>query len=151
MIRQKLTKENLLSNDSSIEINRTLAKYMSLAEGAIFQQIYCNLKYNEMMNENYVEGRYWVRNSIREWKKSEFNFLSESTIKRSLRQLEKDGVLITAIHNKDKRDRTKWYSIDYDRLVDFREKRRIKKQILSIKRTMAGLEGCKIKKRKLYK
>ncbi|HHD2754430.1 TPA: hypothetical protein ACOTG0_003285 [Clostridium perfringens] len=150
MIREQLTKERLLSNDSSIKINRTLAKYMSLTEAVVFRQIHCYLQYNEIMNENYVEGRYWVCNSIREWKK-ELDFLSEATIKRSLRQLEKDGVLITAIHNKDKRDRTKWYSIDYDRLVDFCEKRRIKKQILSRKRIMAGLEGFKVKKRKVYR
>ncbi|MDU6428846.1 MAG: hypothetical protein E6555_14315 [Clostridium perfringens] len=150
MRKEKITKENLLATDLSININRKLAKYMSLNEVIIFQYIYCKLQYNEKIDENYVAGRYWVCSSIREFSK-DLDFLSESTIKRLLQQLEKEGLLITAIYNKYKYDRTKWYSIDYDKIVDFYEKRRIKKQILSIKRTMAGLKGYKVKKRKLYK
>lgn len=58
MRKEKVTKENLLDTDLSININRKLAKYMSLNEVIIFQYIYCKLQYNEKIDENYVAGRY---------------------------------------------------------------------------------------------
>lgn len=133
-------------NDSCIEINKELAKYMTLNELVVFKELKNQLDYYAKVEENYIDGRYWVCNSIKDWREKYFYFLSEATIKRIFKKFEKEGLVLTAVLNKNKFDRTKWYSINYNRLDDFCEKRKIIKQIVSIKRTMAALEGLKIKR-----
>lgn len=133
-------------NDSCIEINKELAKYMTLNELVVFKELKNQLDYYAKVEENYIDGRYWVCNSIKDLREKYFYFLSEATIKRIFKKFEKEGLVLTAVLNKNKFDRTKWYSINYNRLDDFCEKRKIIKQIVSIKRTMAALEGLKIKR-----
>ncbi len=45
-------------------------------------------------------------------------FWSESTIKRTIKSLEKQGYLISGNFNRSKMDQTKWYSIDYEKLSE---------------------------------
>src|SRR5690606_10949183 len=57
----------------------------------------------------------WIYNTYAEWA-VQFPFWSESTIKRTIRNLEKKGLIITGNFNKVKFDKTKWYTIDYEKL-----------------------------------
>lgn len=43
---------------------------------------------------------------------------SESTIKRTIRSLEKQGFLISANWNRLKIDKMKWYTIDYEKVEE---------------------------------
>ena len=148
ILEEELTVEQLLFNEFPITINRTLAKCMSLTEAVIFQQIHYWLQQNKKKDLNFIDGRYWTYNSTKEWHESDFDFLSESTIKRTLVKLEKDGLLISANYNKMKMDRTKWYSINYENLLNFCKKRLSEKHLLTLKRKEAGIKGVQVKKQK---
>ena len=65
-------------------------------------------------NHNY-DGRHWIYNSFPEWQKH-FPFWSVMTIKRAVYSLEKQNLLYVGNYNKAKFDKTKWYSINYEKL-----------------------------------
>ncbi|WP_053071121.1 hypothetical protein [Clostridium botulinum] len=144
----KITVEELLFNDEPITINRKLAKCLGLKEAVIFQQIHYWLKINEKKNQNFKNGKFWTYNSIKKWHEEEFDFLSIRTVERTLQKLEKDGLLISNVFNKMKGDKTKWYTINYDKLLEVCEKNLIKKQSISSKRSIAGKKGALAKKDK---
>lgn len=147
----KIKVEELLYNDEPITINRKLAKCLGLKEAVIFQQIHYWLQVNKKKHNNYIEGRYWTFNSIAKWHEEEFDFLSVRTIERTLKSLENEGLLISNMFNKMKGDKTKWYSIDYDKLIEVAEIRLSKKETLSKKRSEAGKKGVLAKKEKASK
>ncbi len=64
---------------------------------------------------NYKNGRYWTFNTLKKWREKYFYFWSERTVQRIFESLEDKGLLIVGNFNKVGFDRTKWYSIDYDR------------------------------------
>lgn len=102
---------SILFNKAPLTINTELAKLIGLNEAIIIQQIHFWLK----EEKNLIDGKYWVYNSIPQWKK-QFSFFSESTIKRTFKSLKDLGLLFVGEYNKDKRDKTNWYSINYERL-----------------------------------
>lgn len=65
-----------------------------------------------------INGRRWVYNSYENWQKDSFPFFTVATIRRLFEKLEKMGVIITGNYNKAGFDKTKWYSIDEERLND---------------------------------
>lgn len=148
---KSLKVEELLFNDEPITINRKLAKCLGLKEAVVFQQIHYWLKINEKKNNNFIEGRYWTFNSVKKWHEEEFDFLSFRTIERILKALENEGLLISGVFNKMKSDKTKWYSINYDKLIEVAEMRLSKKEILSKKRSEAGKKSILAKKNKSNK
>lgn len=68
---------------------------------------------NKVDGRNYFDGRYWTYNTAKGYAKL-FPFWNEDTIRKLLAKLEKDGVLISGNYNEDKRDRMKWYTINYE-------------------------------------
>ena len=48
-------------------------------------------------------------------------FWSAETIKRVIRRLEKNGYLLSANYNRYKMDKTKWYSINYEKVAELWE------------------------------
>lgn len=99
----------LLINENPLQVLPTLACAVGLSEAIVLQQVHYWL--NE--SRHFYDGQRWIYNSVPSWQK-QFPFWSESTIKRALLGLEKRGVLVSANYNRDPRDHTKWYSIDYD-------------------------------------
>lgn len=146
MYNQKLTIESILFSEEPIVINRNLAKYLGVTEAIVFQQIHYWIKVNEKSNNNFHDGRYWTFNTLENWTKKYFEFLSLSTVRRTLKKLTSDGLLLTGNYNKLKGDRTIWYTIDYDRLIEYCEKKLDKKAELSKKRSEAGKKGVESKK-----
>ena len=104
----------LLFDEQPIVVDRTLAKLIGLNEAIIIQQVHYWITINQKANKNFREGRYWTYNSIRAWHEENFDFWSYDTVKRTIAKLEKLNLLIVGNFNKDKRDQTKWYSINYD-------------------------------------
>lgn len=82
---------------------------------ALNQISYWLEKYKEV-NHNFKDGKYWVYNSYQKWSEDNFPFWHPSKIQRIFRSLEKKGLLISANYNKASFDKTKWYTIDYDKL-----------------------------------
>ena len=107
-----------LANKSIRLFDREVALAIGINESIVVQQIQYWLSRNEKANINYKEGRYWTFNSIKEWHEKVFYFWSESKVRRIFVSLEKMGILITNNFNKMGYDRTKWYSIDYEKLND---------------------------------
>lgn len=112
---------NLLFDEKPLVISPALAKSIGLNEAIVLQQVHYWLENNKKNNRNFIDGKYWTYNSISDWHKEFFAFWSEDTVKRTFINLEKKGILIIANYNKDKRDRTKWYSINYEILGDLQK------------------------------
>jgi len=103
---------SLLIDEPPLQVLPSLAISLDSADKAlILQQIHYWLN----RSNNVRDGFRWIYNSAAKWHE-QFPWLSEKTIQRYLKDLEKRGLLITGNYNKAKFDRTKWYRIDYDAL-----------------------------------
>ncbi len=101
----------LLINENPLQVLPTLACAVGLNEAVVLQQIH----YWMTSSQHNYDGRRWVYNSVPNWQK-QFPFWSESTVKRALLSLEKQGLVVSANYNRDPRDQSKWYSINYGAL-----------------------------------
>lgn len=106
----------LLVNESPVMIIPSLAVKIGLNEAVVLQQIHYWLG----ISKHHIEGRTWVYNTYEEWQK-QLPFWSVSTIKRTIRSLEMLGLLLSENWNQMKMDKTKWYSIDYEKLQEFED------------------------------
>lgn len=104
---------NLLINERPLIVLPSLAREIGLNEAIVLQQIHFWLN----KKVNYEDGEYWVYNTYEDWA-NQFPFWSQSTVRRILNKLEKDGLLKSANYNKLKVDRTKWYTINYEKVVE---------------------------------
>lgn len=104
----------LLINEQPLQVIPSLAKAIGLNEAIFLQQLHYFLR----ISKNHAEGRSWVYNTIKDWQ-VEFSFWSLKTVQRTIENLELSGlVLSTDKFNKMKMDKTKWYSIDYQKLSE---------------------------------
>ena len=110
---------NLLIEEPPLQVLPSLALAVGLNEALILQQMHYWLKVKQQSSDKFAEsfrdGRWWVYNSVEQWK-SQFPFWSADTISRAITSLRKQGVLIVAQLADDSRDRTNWYTIDYDKV-----------------------------------
>jgi hypothetical protein len=106
----------LLINEHPLQVLPSLATLLGLNEAIILQQIQYWI--SMPTNTKIIEGRKWTYNTFGQWK-IQFPFWSISTIKRSVEKLKELKVLISKEFNAKNGDRTKWYSIDYERLDSF--------------------------------
>ena len=104
----------LLIHDNPIPILPALAVKIGLNEAIVLQQIHFWLK----SSSHEIEGKMWIYNTYKSWQ-VQFPFWSERTIVRIFKSLEENGYLISANFNRTKMDKTKWYTIDYDKLSQF--------------------------------
>jgi len=102
----------LLINEPPLQVLPSLAKQVGLNQAIILQQLH----YWVQITSNIRDDHKWVYNSYEEWQK-QFPFWSTTTIKRALLSLEEQGLVISGVFNNSPWDKTKWYRIDYDRLV----------------------------------
>jgi uncharacterized phage protein (TIGR02220 family) len=102
---------NLLIGEKPLMVIPALAVKIGLNEAIVLQQIHYWVK----SSTHEIEGRKWIYNTYKEWK-LQFPFWSESTIKRTMHSLENQGLIITGNWNRSKMDKTKWYTIDYERV-----------------------------------
>lgn len=112
----------LLFNEQPIVIDRVLAGALGIKEAIVLQQIYYWVEINKKAGKNFYDGRYWTYNSIRAWQENDFSYMSAETVKRTFTKLEKEGYLLTGNYNKDKRDVTKWYTVNEEKLQELAEK-----------------------------
>lgn len=122
-------RELLINKDKVVMTSVDLAVIVGDCEEAIaLNQIsYWLEKYKEF-NHNFKDGRYWVYNSYQKWHEDNFPFWHPSKIKRIFRSLENKGLLISANYNSAVFDKTKWYTIDYDKLQSMADDYESKKE-----------------------
>lgn len=102
----------LLIDDQPHQVLPALAKAIGLNEAIFLQQVHYLLNHSRKN----AEGKYWIFNTLEQWQEV-FSYWSVSTIRRTIDNLKKQGLLIaTDKFNKLKMDKTKWYSVDYERL-----------------------------------
>ena len=108
----------VLFNKAPIVIDTVLASKIGLNEAIVLQQIHYWIEVNKAKKSNFYHEKYWTYNSMKEWGKA-FPFFSDATIRRIFASLEKSGILQAGNYNKAKMDRTKWYTIDYEKLTTY--------------------------------
>jgi hypothetical protein len=110
--------KRLLIEDRPITVSPVLATALGINEAIILQQLHFLLTITEESKNrhNFIDGRWWVYNNYKEWKKEHFPWLHEGTIKRLFLTLEEWGLVDSMQSVKNPSDRKKWYSIDYDAL-----------------------------------
>jgi hypothetical protein len=99
-------------------VQPSLAAALGLSEAIVLQQIHywlVTLRRSNSKN-HYRDGRWWVYNSIRQWQCDNFIWWNPKTVERILKALEDKGLIETDNFNGASYDRTKWYTINYDRL-----------------------------------
>jgi len=92
-----------------------LAVKIGLHEAIIVQQMHYWLKINEAAGRNLEDGRYWTFGTYEDWQK-QFPFWCEKTIFNLIQKLEKQGIVISGNYNGISIDRTKWYTLDYNKI-----------------------------------
>lgn len=111
-------RELFINEKDTLIVRKELACMIGLNEAIVLNQVEYWLRKNEEQEKNFIDGRYWVFNTYKNWKETNFPFMSVETIKRTFTKLEKCGILISANYNKMPIDRTKWYSISYEKLQE---------------------------------
>lgn len=101
----------LLIDEPPLQVLPSLAKEIGLNEAIMLQQIH----YWLLKSGNEFEGSKWFYKTLEEWQ-TEFPFWSAMTIRRTLGSLEKQKIIKIGNFNKKKFDKTKWYTIDYERV-----------------------------------
>ena len=104
---------NLLLDEHPLQVMPTLATLIGLNEAIILQQVHYWLKHKKKINQDYIDGHYWVYNTYEQWQE-QFPFWSIMTIRRTMTKLENKGLLIAGNYNRAGFDKTKWYTIDYN-------------------------------------
>lgn len=108
----------LLFDRPPISIDPDLANAIGLAEAAFVQQIHYWVQVKRetpsRYKDSFVDGYFWVFNSVTEWLEQMPFLGSEKTFRRMVKKLIENGIIVTANFNKAKFDKTTWYRIDYD-------------------------------------
>jgi len=96
-------------DEAPLQVVPRLAKALGLNQAIILQQMHYWLGKSEKIRDGYK----WTYHSYADWE-AQFPFWNLSTIRRAIKGLETQGILVTANYNRMKADQTKWYRIDYE-------------------------------------
>ena len=111
--------ELFIDKSKTLIINTELAVILGdLNESIVLNQLNYWLEINKKANKHFIDGKFWVYNTYNDWKEENFQYWSEKTIQRTFTRLENKGIVISANYNKSGIDKTKWYTIDYDKLEE---------------------------------
>lgn len=111
--------ELFVDKSKTLIINTDLALVLGdLNEAIVLNQLNYWLGINRKARKNFIDNRYWVYNSYSDWKAKDFPYWSEKTIQRTFTRLENKGVVVSANYNKLGIDKTKWYTIDTEKLQE---------------------------------
>lgn len=111
----------LLLDEQPILVYPSLAKEMGINKAVVFQQLHFLLnttKHAANLN-NYIDGQWWVYNTYDQWRENYFPWLSERSIKTYFLELEASGFVVSRQSVKNKSDRKKWYTINYDKWTEY--------------------------------
>jgi len=105
----------LLIDEEPLLVPPRLAAAIGLNAAIVLQQVRYWL--GDKRRPQVRDGRRWVYNTYPQWQ-AQFPFWSLATIKKTFRELEERGLLhASQRYNRAPTDRTKWYTIDFPRLL----------------------------------
>ena len=90
--------------------NVEIATKIGVDEAIMLNNFVYWLAKNKANNKNFFDGNYWTFNSVRAYSEL-FPFWKESQIKRMLKSLIDQNVLVVGNYNQNAYDRTNWYSL----------------------------------------
>lgn len=95
----------------------TLARALKSSDQAIMVDQLLNWQKKARINdpEAFHEGTWWVYMPIREWQE-QLSWISEHTIRRNLKELNELGLIRIGDFNRHRYDRTRWYTVDKEKL-----------------------------------
>lgn len=103
----------LLFDEQPIVIQPTLRRVFGTDEAIFLQQLHYFLRTSKLERD----GKKWVYNTYEEWAEI-LAMNSVITTKRMILKLEKTGVVISGMYNVVNWDKTKWYTLDYNKLKE---------------------------------
>lgn len=98
--------------------NKALTRVLRLNEALVLEQINYQIEINKKSGKNYHDENYWKYNFIRAWQENDFDYMSVDTVKRTLVKFEKPDYLLVGKYYKTSRDKTKQYTINYEKLEE---------------------------------
>lgn len=101
----------LLLNEYPLIVLPTLAEAIGLNEAIVLQQVHYWIVTAGKKRARHL----WTYNTYKDWRK-QFPFWSVSTVKRTIRSLEKQGLLVSEQYSPW--IRTKWYRINRQKLLE---------------------------------
>ena len=87
-----------------------IAEKYGIAESIFLCNIAFWVKQNALNGHNYFEGKYWTYNSLAAFK-GLFCYMSEWTIKKAIKNLKDNGLILTGNFNNDKFNHTNYYTL----------------------------------------
>lgn len=160
---EALINQTCLYNTKPIILNPELALVLGDSDLAlVFQQIHYWININkqnaemELANINtYHNNRFWCFQTYEQWEQ-QFIWLTKKTIIRKIKKLEDLGIVISGNFNKLNLDKTKWYTIDYKKLLElqnkvFKEKLIERQSKISIRKEQEKKAIQKFKEQKNFK
>lgn len=91
--------------------NTSFAQEYGVFEAIFINHLYFWIEKNMGNDRHFYEGRWWTYNSIPAFAK-QFEYLSESQIKRIIKSLIDKKVIITGNYNKSPYDHTRWFAFN---------------------------------------
>ena len=107
---------SLLIQEVPLMVLPTLATKIGLNEAMFLQQLH----YWVDRSNHEMDGRKWIYNTIEDWCK-QFPFWSRRTLVRIISNLEKQLLILAGNYNAKGFDRTKWYTVNYERLAELEQ------------------------------
>jgi len=111
-------KELLLNEDTTkVAFSPELAKLIGLNECLFLSQLQYWISRKEKAQDyrTFKEERMWVYNTYKQWLE-QFPYWSKNTLIRTIASCEKAGYILSSNFNSKGFDKTKWYTIDYEKL-----------------------------------
>lgn len=100
-----------------IPIDVCVALALGLQEAIVVQQLRFLIRLVDADPRHKFDGKTWIWNTYEQWAEDQIPFLSERTIRRTLRGLEDKGIVLSRqLHSYN---RTKWYSLDESALAKY--------------------------------
>jgi hypothetical protein len=116
-------KSILLTDESPLYVLPSLAERIGLTKSIILQHIHFLINERrdkiiaDIQTRAPIESRNWIHNTYLNWQE-QFPFLSKITIRKSIKELEEMGILLTYFYSRKR----KCYTIDYEAFNTFLQK-----------------------------
>ena len=109
---------NLLINEPPLQVLPSLAVAIGLNEAIILQQVHYWLRHAKVEHD----GKLWFYKTYEEWKRQDLPFWSIDTIKRTIRSLKKQELLLVKKLSSNSFNRVNHYTINYTKLDEISSK-----------------------------
>lgn len=103
---------NLLINEPPLQVLPSLAAAIGLNEALLLQQLHYWLRHAKVEHE----GRMWIYKNLDKWKEQDFPFWSKNTIRRAIKSLSDQGLILIEKLAPNSFDRVNHYAINYELL-----------------------------------